>query len=503
MKHMNPDASRNPILTDGRTCRTVAAFAPSGEGGFSIGIVLVFLFLMVVAALALFTLGSQDAALAVNGVWEAQALFVAESGIEVGRAWLEAQDYPPEATDTIYPVGDGPVAVGEGVFRVCIVPDPWNPLLTQKLFTIVAQGSVEGHMRQLEAVVSPDYYSNYLYFTDTEHEPGSGNPLWFITPDVVEGPLFTNDQVSIFGDPTFMGAVFSAYGGPDDQVTSHNPEFLYYNGDEHNHIESAAPDNAPHDNPTFMDGYVLGDTEVDYPTHVLAFDVKDLATDGGISIAGTYEIELGRPDDDTGLPMYGYVSYRRVNDDSWTDVEIDSFNGIFYVNGSFSVSGVLDGELTLVTNGSVWITDDVTYRDSDENGPCAGCDDLLGIIAGTDINVEWNDATSDDCVIHGALMALDNCFRAENWNIGDPRGTLTVWGSIIQSFRGSVGTCYVDDNGNLVILTGYEKAYHYDLRLLENLPPGFYQFLQTGMYVRLSWREVNLTPGVGEIIQIE
>ncbi len=392
-------------------------------------------------------------------------------------------------------MGEDPVQLGAGSFDVTIDPDPSNPTSSDKLYTIVSTGYTDGRARELQLLVTPDYYQNYLYFTDTEHEPGAGGATWFTSADVIEGPLFTNDQISICGDPTFMDAVFSAYGGPDDQVASHTPAFLYYNGDPVNHVESAAADNAPYDNPTFNAGYMLGDTVVDFPTHSVAFDVRDLASAGGINLSGTYDIELGRTDPATGAPMYGYVSYRKAGDDEWTDVAIDSFNGILYVNGSFSVSGVLDGQLTLATNGGVTITDDVTYRASDENGPLPDCDDLLGIVAGSDINVAYNDANSDDCVINGALMALDNTFRVENWNVGDPRGTLTVWGSIIQSFRGSVGTGYIDDEGNLVVLTGYSKDYHYDMRLLDQLPPGFYAFAQTGMYVRLSWREVPVADG--------
>lgn len=472
---------------------------PLGEAGFSVGVVLIFVFVMMVSVLALFTIGSQDASLVAASMRKSQALFLAESGIQVGQGYLEAQDHPPDTTDPIYPVGEDPMQLGAGSFEVSIEPDPLNPIVSGKLYTIVARGYADGRARQVEVVVTPDYYSNYLYFTDTEHEPGAGGVLWFISADVIEGPLFTNDQISICGSPTFNDVVFSAYGGPDDKVSSHNPEFLYYNGDAHNHIESADSNNAPYDNPVFNAGYMLGDTAVDYPTHSVAFDVRDLANAGGISISGNYEIELSRIDEATGLPMYGYLSYRKPGK-SWTDVDLDSFNGIFYVNGGFSVSGVLDGELTLATNGSVIITDDVTYRASDENGPLPDCDDLLGIVAGTDITVEWNEATSDDCVIHAALMALDNSFRVENWNVGDPRGTLTVWGSIIQSFRGSVGTGYIDEDGSLVVVTGYEKDYHYDLRLQDNLPPAFYQFAQTGMYVRLAWNEV---PVASEIVPLE
>ncbi len=456
------------------------------------GIVLILLFVMTIMVMTLVEMGSQEGALAARALRKSEALFLAESGIELTHAWLEAQSSPPSGTEEFHPFGEDAITVGDGECTMSIIPDPFNASLDPEIYTLVSSGTRNGHTRQVEVDVSPDIFSNYLYFTDKEKMPGNGGPLWFGTPDVIDGPLFTNDQISIMGDPTFMGTVSSAYGGSDDNNSSHDPEFLYCNGSPHNHIESDAPNNAPYDNPTFAEGYVLGAHEVDYPTHSLAFDLRDVADDGGISISGNYEIELGRVDEVSGEPMYGYVSYRK-NNKPWTDVEISSFNGIFYVNGSFSVSGVLDGQLTLVTNGSIDIIGDVTYLDSDQNGPLEGCDDLLGIVAGTDINVAWNDANSDDCVIHGALMALDNSFRADNWNTGNPRGTLTVWGCIIQGFRGSVGTSEVGDGGGCVILTGYAKDYHHDTRLEYMTPPGFYQFMQTGLYIRLAWREVPVS----------
>jgi hypothetical protein len=484
------------------TMRRLRSSLPSGEDGFSVGVVLIFLFLMIIAALSVFTMGSQDAALAVHAVRESQALFVAESGIELGRGYLEALDAPPGGTDPIYPVGEDPITIGPGLVKVCIIPDPHNPYCEQKLYTVRSKSLVGAHTRQVEVVLSPDYYANYLYFTDKEHMPGNGGALWFITPDMVDGPMFTNDQISIMGDPTFLGAVFSSYGGPDDHVASHDPAFLYFNGDQHNHVELAASANAPYDNPNFMDGYVLGDCEIDYPAQQITGDLKDMAQDGGISVSGNYEIEFSRIDDVTGQPMYGYVSYRKPGK-AWNDVEISSTNGVMYVNGGIgALSGIVDGEMTVATNGTVTITDDLVYRDSNANGPCPGCDDVLGIISGSDINVAYNEANCDDCVIHAAMLCLANSFRAENWNTGDPRGTLTVWGSIIQEFRGSVGTAYWDGE-NYIILTGYEKDYHYDYRLLDDLPPAFYEFLANGRYARESWSEIPMACWEEEIVPLE
>nr|MBC8450769.1 hypothetical protein [bacterium] len=77
--------------------------------------------------------------------------------------------------------------------------------------------------------------------------------------------------------------------------------------------------------------------------------------------------------------------------------------------------------------------------------------------------------------------------RVDGYNVGDPRGTLTVHGGIIQEFRGPVGTGYLNGE-DVVVVTGYSKDYHYDERLYYMPPPGFFQ---TGSYKRLTWKEVQ------------
>jgi hypothetical protein len=194
--------------------------------------------------------------------------------------------------------------------------------------------------------------------------------------------------------------------------------------------------------------------------------------------------------------MYGYLSYRKTGgkkEKAWTDVDLSTINGIVYVNGTLVVSGVLDGEVTLVSGGHIEIVDDVVYRDSNESGPREGCDDMLGLIAGSDINIVNNEANCDDCVIHAAMIAINNTLRVENWNTGTPRGMLSVYGSIVQDFRGPVGTGYWDGD-EMIILTGYSKDYHYDHRLQDMAPPSFIELFHTGRYVQLRWREVACGP---------
>jgi hypothetical protein len=60
-------------------------------------------------------------------------------------------------------------------------------------------------------------------------------------------------------------------------------------------------------------------------------------------------------------------------------------------------------------------------------------------------------------------------FGVDSYGSGSPRGTLTLYGGIVQENRGPVGT--LDNDGN--ISTGYLKNYSYDKRFIDN-PPPFY-----------------------------
>jgi hypothetical protein len=317
---------------------------------------------------------------------------------------------------------------------------------------------------------------------------GSGNPVWFVTPDLLDGPLHSNDQIHILGDPTFLGCVRSAYGGPDDHP-NHVPSFEYYNGDYHNHIESDAPSNPPHDVPTFGSGYELGTSAIALPTSSMA-DFAAAAKDGGIFVKSSREVAFGR-EDAHGNSMHGYVSYRKNPRKPWTDVEISGTNGIMYVKGQVKLlGGTLDGRLTVASNSLMKIEDDIVYRASDENGPLPGCDDMLGLVCKGDIVVSDNAANQDGCVIHAHVVATHTSFKAEHWARRRPSGILTLYGGICQRFRGPVGTAYLDGD-DLVILTGFRKDYHYDRRLLGISPPGYSHILNTGLYVSLGWREID------------
>ncbi len=448
--------------------------------------------IVLILTLSIFQFSWQDQSLVYDERCREQALFLAEAGLALGESWLGAQNPPPEGAGLVYPFGEDADVLASGTYTVSILPDSTTLDSARRIYTVASTGIVDGHERWLEVDVAMGPISLFLYLTNTEHMPGLGNPLWFCTWDVIDGPMFTNDQISIHGDPQFLDVVASAYGGPEDNNQNHNASFLYHNGDDHNNIESTLGSNSPHDNPLFAEGFQLGVSEIEYPVHPDLNGLKSMAQSGGVFVSGTYEVELSRINEETGLPMYGYVSYRK--NDNWTDVEISSLTEpVLYVNGALSVSGVLDGFISIVSSGSMYITDDVIYRDSGPDGPSPDCDDLLGLIAGTDINISNSVPNQSDVVVHAAMVSVNNCFRIENWASGDPRGYLRFYGSMAQDFRGPVGTGYWDGE-EFILETGYMKDYHYDPRLFEIAPPGLMEFFQGGFAARLNWREVTPSP---------
>jgi hypothetical protein len=115
-------------------------------------------------------------------------------------------------------------------------------------------------------------------------------------------------------------------------------------------------------------------------------------------------------------------------------------NGALFVySGSLTVSGTLNGSLTVGASGDVVIPNSILYADDPRVNPAS--DDTLGIISESDIVID--DAAPTNLEIDACAMALNTSFMMENWWVGPAKGTLTVYGGIIQDERGPVGTLTV------------------------------------------------------------
>jgi hypothetical protein len=130
--------------------------------------------------------------------------------------------------------------------------------------------------------------------------------------------------------------------------------------------------------------------------------------------------------------------------------------------GDIFVQGTLKGQTTLAAEKYIYVTDDVLYSDR--------LTDVLGLVGQESVLVYNPRNSSSDAVfpaemnreIDAAILSVGHAFQAQNYDQFD-RGTLTVFGSIAQKYRGAV------ISGS----NGYTKNYQYDTKYKTTAPPKF------------------------------
>lgn len=138
--------------------------------------------------------------------------------------------------------------------------------------------------------------------------------------------------------------------------------------------------------------------------------------------------------------------------------------------GNLFVSGTLSGVTSAASSNYVYVVGDL--KDYSQSS------DLLGLVGNSAVLV-WNPIRASDGSpmltdsgreIDAAILSVQHTFQVQNYNKGTSRGSLTVFGSIAQKYRGPVATTYY---GTTTIATGYAKNYQYDARLASAVPPYF------------------------------
>lgn len=186
--------------------------------------------------------------------------------------------------------------------------------------------------------------------------------------------------------------------------------------------------------------------------------------------------------------------------------------------GNLYVEGTVNGRVTVAAAQSVITTGDLVLAGG-RNG-----DDILGLVATNSVEVfhprlttyEWErrysdcrtwgwgsrtyqycptsasevgswptrytDPTTGGLVplngiqIAGSIQTLQHSFYVQQYDVGGSAGTLNVWGSIAQRWRGIVG------KGS----NGYTKLYEYDRRLIYGPPPYFPRWTNAQWSLRYS-----------------
>jgi hypothetical protein len=292
-------------------------------------------------------------------------------------------------------------------------------------------------------------FSLFAWMTNTE-----GNVYW-ITGDTVWGRVHSNNTMHMNGTPTFMEKLTTSAGiDPKPGV---------------------APNKA-----IFKKGYETGIAPIKFPDDLTL--IENASKMGGRSYSGDIEVRLkaGTASDDDG---YALVYKGGILKDS-VRLNDGTFNGVLGATGKVTVSGTVDGKLSIFSPTEIYITDNITYANR-----TSASNDLLGLVCENDIVVADNAANSGDCNIDGCVFSRSGSFTAENYSSGKPRGRLSVLGSIVQDTRGAVGTF-----SGSTLKTGYLKGYRFDSRLADPSfrPPGFPGFYTLTYAIGSWWESVHV-----------
>jgi hypothetical protein len=375
-------------------------------------------------------------------------------------------------------------------------------------FRIRSTGRDGGTKRSIVASFKRQGFLDYLYFSDYEtldplaypttsqqtaadncqkyHFQGRSSSICteirFITGDLLEGPVHTNDDMLICGNPTFGSS------GAD-------------NIEAHNWWDTSGCTGSPNFVGTWKPG-----------SAILAMPVTNgsLASIAGRTFTGTTEIRFVNGNQ---------MQVKNANQSPIKQTFNFPSNGLVYVNSgtcgttykrkqeyndpagcaNVYVSGTYSQDLTIASAGDIIIRPEncsscaATAAPTGTDGNVISSNNaLLGLIPNNFVRIyhpvsSWANSdttctnatgTMQDVEVDAAILALTHSFIVDNWYCGADLGTITVKGAIAQKFRGTVGT------GGGGSGSGYLKDYQYDTDLHYQDPPYFLQPDQSSWTIR-------------------
>lgn len=335
----------------------------------------------------------------------------------------------------------------------------------------------------------------------------------FVQNDVIDGPFRTNDTILLEDNPEWRSTAFSS-----NPAINTNPTYPGYN---------VMPGQSA--NPTFLPGFPAYRQRMEMPpsnnelrdvarlgtpaagrgcvyegpTHVVLHDNGEMTVDSPYTQT-TPGPGPGCPASGTrgSLPTNGvlYVD-NRTSCPSGSSHPLRSGGGVTRLipaedrtsygrcAGDLFIEGTLSGQLTAAAHNDIiitWHLDYDTYADSDG--------DLLGLAAqgevwlfrpmrsnGRTLPVRGTNTYFVNPRIDAAILSLTSSFSVQNVQYtyqsagggqsSGPQqlGAIRMRGTIVQIFRGPVGTGAAGG----VNMTGYLKDYRYDWRLQHMMPPFF------------------------------
>jgi len=490
------------------------------EGGYVFTLAIVALVVLLALGAVSLQLAMQSSHRAAMERDTAVAFNLAEAGADAAEAWLRSQTTPP-AGGAIDPLG-GEHGLTGGTYRAVIVPDGGNAGAWAKSYTITATGQATRHgiTKQVIMRVQQQSFALYAYFTDQERSSVTNGTIWFYPRDRLYGPAHSNDQVHVTWDAAAADSIFH------DTLSSHAATVAW---------SPRAPGNTNEWRRVLTGGQSALTLGVDYIPLPTTSDEQKIAGWGadsgfpsgsgvhvpaagtqltaGIYISGDSQIELS-VDGETGNQIIAVTQGAKTTTitadlrNCYTTVADGTpgsphrytglLNGMIYCSGNITSlrgaiannyengSAVLRRNMwTIATNvaagKNITITDDLAYQTMpDLTRPPTYVNNLraptLGLVAN---NIVVASNCPNEETIDGVMLA-NGSFYYDAWDT-IKRSNLHILGGIIQRKRGPVGTF----SNNNVQISGYNKDYRYDPRMVDYPPPFF---PTTGQYDVKSWQ---------------
>lgn len=436
--------------------------------GFALITVLVITLLLLIIATVFVNMAVFESKIARNQAVDTKVFFAAEAGYN--HALQTIRGYPglvPDGTEVT-----GNIDNISYNAEITMVSDPFEFNRIYKIVSI-STDPITGARKKITVTIRIQTYAKYSYFT-TQEVTSKGTDAWFVgvsdtvkdymgkkafveTDQVSDGLTHTNGRFNIFHNPEFWSYVSSV----DEYVMFYPNKLLNEDTYPPNHI------------PVYMrPPFERGAAPIEFPTNLSSLDktppskLLTFPANSTIVLNGTQAVVNG------------------------TAYDIQNIWVIKVLGDISSLSGVLDGYLTIGSEGKIFITDNLVYQEETLTS-----DDILGLYAYDDIvvkndeNISANEGKS--ITIDASIMTL-NEFRAYEFggfdNSGNPIGRkpparLLINGGVIQNYRGILG--HFNPVSSLII-DGYTKDWRYDDRLINNPPPFF---PTTGEPIIVSWKE--------------
>jgi len=376
-----------------------------------------------------------------------------------------------------------------------------NPL---KVF-IVSRIEKNNQTAYAYGVITSKLLNQYVYFTNRETSSTFGT-IYFKSGELIDGPMRTHDYININnagGVPVFTSTVeFLGIKNPQGQVVPEgqysnfanlqgNPAYRILNNDDISRLDFSSIKN---DYKTKLQTLVRDYSAIKASPSVLS----GIKFTGDVTVSfnhgqsgSNYDVKISQGTTDyiiTWNPSPPNARLRKQGGGSAEETDI-LFNGIISATGNITVDGptalsTYKGNYTLFAEGDIILKDRIipyntytnkfTANEHGNNGDPvsnAQVQDIKNFVSSNEtsslnlvaINNVRIGQKLDDMKIFASIYAFDGSFQVDGYNTGSSAGQLFVLGSIMQNYRGPVGT-FNPFTGQTT--TGYYKTYSYDPRIL-------------------------------------